>query len=165
MIVAIYRAVIYVAVPLIILTPFALSVSVTRRSPRSLRLSAVSGMFAGLVAFATYLVGSFSGARAPELGLSKTPHFSWFPLASGIVVGFTILLLAQSFTRIRPGLVGLFVLFLSATSSTATFSYFFASPIRDATVFLALGSLFGVLLYIVLNPDLARELLGTTRHG
>lgn len=154
---SVYNSIIYVGVPMIILSMLFLSMYLAVKTPRESRLSATAGLFAGLVAFTIYLVGSFSGANPPRAGLEHTPSFKWLPLVAGVVAGFMIPFLAQKFQRIHAGLTGIFVLFLSATSSTATFSYFFASSLRDVTIFLALGSLFGILIYAVFYHPLIRD--------
>lgn len=154
---SIYHAVVYIAVPAIMLSMLALSVYIMLRAPQGFRMSAVAGFSAGLVAFAIYVFSSFSDFRSPTLGLDAIPTFKWLPIVIGAAVGFGLLLLGGLLEILRPGLVGLFVLFLAATSSTAAFSYFFASPLRADSIYLALGCLFGLLVYVVLFPGNVRE--------
>ncbi len=157
MFLSIYHAIVYVAVPLIMFTMLALSLYITARVQDDFRWSAIAGLCAGFVAFATYVVSSFSNFKSPTLGLNAIPAFDWSPAIIGIVVGFGLLLLGRYVEVMRPGLVGLTVLFLSATSSTATLSYFFASHLRNFTIYLALGTLFGLLLFMVIFPRDVRE--------
>ena len=121
----VYHAVVYIAVPVIMLLMLMLSLFVTARVPREYRLSSVAGLFAGFVAFAIYVVSSFSDFRSPTLGLDAIPTFKWLPIVIGAAIGFGLLLLGQFLDVARPGLVGLFVCF-GGTSSMAGFSYFFA---------------------------------------
>ena len=115
-----------------------------------MRLPAIAGLAAGLVAFAIYVVSSFSDLRSPSLGLEPIPKFQLFPLIIGGAAGFGLLPLGKFLDNARSGLVGLFILFLTATSSSALFSYFFASPLRTSAIYLALGFMSGALVNIVL---------------
>lgn len=155
----IYHAIVYIAVPVIMLSTLGLGIFVTMRAPRNSKLSAVAGFAAGLVVFAIYVVSEFSNFRSPTLGLNAIPTFKPIPVAIGAAVGFGLLLLGQFLEIARSGLLGLFVLFLVATSSTAAFSYFFNSSLRANTIFLALGCLAGLLIYIVLFSQYVRSSL------
>jgi hypothetical protein len=155
----VFHAVIFVAIPAIILLMLGVSVFIVLRARSEFRASAIAGLCTGLVLWVTYVFSSFSGAQTPELGVIRPPSFNWVPLAAGIVVGFTILLSAHYFDRMRAGMVGLFVMFLSSTSLTGVFSYFFASSVRGITIYVALGSLLGILLHLVFFSGLIREVL------
>jgi hypothetical protein len=158
----VFHAILYVVVPVIMLSMLGLGVFVTMRVPRSFKLSALAGFAAGLVIFAIYFVSEFSNFRSPSLGLNAVPTFKPVPIIAGAAIGFGLLLLARFLEVARAGLVGLFIMFLVATSSTAVFSYFFNSPLRADTVFLALGCLGGLLVYVVLFSDSVRTTLRST---
>lgn len=124
------------------------------------RLSARAGLFAGLVAFAIYVVSSFSALQAPSLRALKLPTFHPIPAAIGAVLGFTLLQLVQlAKEKMTAGLVGLFVLFLVGTSSVAVFSYFFASPLRGFAIYFTLSTLFGMLVDVMLFPTAIETIL------
>lgn len=127
----------------------AFSLYITINAPRHYRLSTNAGFLAGLVAFTIYLVSSFSKAQIPAIGLDHTPAIHWTPILIGGLLGFTTPFLVH-IEQLRPGLLGLLTLFLSATSSIAVFSYLYVSPLRDLFIFLALSAMLGMLLHVVL---------------
>ncbi len=71
----VYHAVLYIVIPVIMLSMLALGVYVTMRVPRSFKISALAGFAAGLVIFAIYFVSEFSNFRSPTLGLNAIPTF------------------------------------------------------------------------------------------
>lgn len=136
---------------------FVAGLYVSQRA-KNFQYSAYAGLCAGLVCFVIYVVSSFTTFQAPSLVVKTLPSFHILPVTLGAVLGFLILLLLN-YLRRPSGLVGLFVLFLIASSSIAAFSYFFASPLRSFAIYFALGSLFGMLLHIILFPEAIREIL------
>jgi hypothetical protein len=158
----IYDAVINIVIPGIMLAMLIFSVYVAGKASSRYRLSAIAGLSAGLVVFAIYVVSSLSASESPQFALNRTPTFSWLPVGIGIVLGFTALFLVHV-PQLRSGLIGLFTLFLAATSSVAVFSYFFASPLRDFSIFFALSALFGMLLHVALFPEGVRDVLNTDK--
>jgi hypothetical protein len=132
------------------LVMFALPLYITARIPKELRYPAIAGVFAGLVAFAIYVVGSLSDFRSPSHGLGALPKFQLFPVVVGGAAGFGMLLLGKFLDNTRSGLVGLFIAFLTATSSIALFSYYFASPLRTSAIYLAFGFMSGACVNIML---------------
>ena len=106
-------------------------------------------MYAGLVAFALYVVSVDIDLRTSAV---RPIGFHWIPIAAGLISGFGLLLLVQRFWQGAVGLVGLFVLFLVASSSIATFSHFFASPFRNFAIDFSLATLFGMLLNVIIFP-------------
>jgi hypothetical protein len=145
----IYSAIIYTIVPAIILSIFVLSLYIAVKLPKESRPSGIAGLFAGIVAFAIYVVSSFSYPSSPAADLSSLPTFKLAPVVIGGVAGFGLLLLIKFLGTARSGLVGLFIAFLTATSSSALFSYFFASPLRAYAINLAFGVIFGALVNIL----------------
>jgi hypothetical protein len=146
-------------VPVIMLLTFGAGVLITQRSGDDFRVSARAGLCAGLVAFAIYVASSSFSEQTSIGGPIKLPGFHWIPLAAGAVVGFGMLLLVD-YLKLAAGLVGLFVLFLIASSSIAEFSYFFSSPLRDFAIDFSLSTLFGMLLNIILFPGTTKKLRG-----
>jgi MFS family permease len=144
----IYHAIIYILAPATMLSPLVLSLFIAIRLPKESRLPAVAGLFSGIIAFAIYVVSSFSDITSAAIGLNFLPAFKLVPVAVGGVVGFGLLLLIKFLRTARAGLVGLFIAFLAATSSIALFSYFFASPLRASLIYLALGFIGGTYVNI-----------------
>ncbi|HCU93249.1 MAG TPA: hypothetical protein DHU96_11155 [Actinobacteria bacterium] len=154
----IYRIVVDFIVPGIMLVMFGVGIYLSAKVPQQFRLSAVAGLCAGLVAFAVYVVSSFTKFQAPALNVTSLPSFHWVPTIIGAVMGFAMLRVLQ-YLKLNAGLLGLFILVLIASSSIAAFSYFFASPLRDFAIYFALSTAVGMLLHVMLFPERIREIL------
>jgi hypothetical protein len=161
----VYHWIIYFIIPGIMIAILVVGIYLSQRVPNRYRLSARAGLGAGVLAFIIYVAASFRNLQAVPPNASTLPVFHWAPMIIGLVLGFAILLLMQ-LLRLTPALVGLFFLFLVATSSTAALSWFFVSSTRDFTIFFALSALLGTLLYIIFfsEKDVVRELLGRERQ-
>ena len=145
--------------PLIMLAALNLGIYISRHGTREYRLSANSGLYAGLVAFSIYVVSSFSSSQTLQLRVLQLPGFNFLPVALGIVLGFAVLQIVR-ISKLTSGLVGFFILFLVASGSIALFSYFFASPLRNFTVYFALSTLFGGLISVMLFPGVILYIMG-----
>ncbi|WP_067538201.1 hypothetical protein [Nocardia crassostreae] len=140
----------YVIVPGTLFIMLMAAVIVAFRAPQSQRLSAAAGVVGGLIAFGLYFSTTFEGTdAAAKAGLAKPQEAPWMIGIGGFVIGFAALFVIQRI-RLRHGMLGLFTLFLTATSMIALRGYFYESPYRDVAVQFAFGSLFGMFLYVVL---------------
>ena len=157
----VYHWVIYFIIPAIMIAVLVAGIYISQRVPSRYRLSARAGLGAGVIAFIIYVAASFRSLEAEPPNASTLPTFHWVAALTGLAVGFVLLLLLQ-LLRLTPALVGLFFLFLVATSSTAAFSWFFVSHTRDFTIFFALSALLGTLLYVIFfsEKDVVKDILG-----
>lgn len=155
----IYGSVVWVVIPLIILSMliFSLMIVANVTVPDS-KVSVRAGLLAGLVLFVIYVVSQLQSIHVPDLS-NYSPHFNWFNgivLLIGFIVGFFFLWGIRILAPTR--LVGLLTLILSAASLSALFSYFFASNVRDVTLFFALSTVFGILVHVMFFPKTLREI-------
>jgi hypothetical protein len=155
---SIYNAILNVVIPGIMLAMLIFGIYIAAKTSKVNRISAIAGISAGFVAFAIYVVSSFSNSQAPQAGVGEIPVFHWIPVAVGLVLGFAVLRVAP-LLKVHASLVGLLTLFLTATGAISSFSYFFMSPSRDFTIFFGLSVLFGMLTHLALFSTLTREIL------
>ena len=113
--------------------------------------SSRAGFWAGLVIFVVFVISQLHLARAPDLSLNQLPQLELLPLLVGALVGFNILLVARLIRA--EALLGIETLLLSAASSIALFSYIFMAGARNGMSYLALGTVFGALLFVVFFPQ------------
>ena len=113
--------------------------------------SSRAGFWAGLVIFVVFVISQLHLARAPDLSLNQLPQLELLPLLVGALVGFNILLVARLIRA--EALLGIVTLLLSAASSIALFSYIFMAGARNGMSYLALGTVFGALLFVVFFPQ------------
>ena len=155
---AVYKSIVYILAPAIMLSIFALAIYITVKVSRESKISAIAGLCLGLIFFVTYAWSSFSGFERLTIALGL-PAFGWLPTVIGSIVGFGLLLLGRILEIARSALSGLFILFLTATSSSAIFNYYFDSLSRSEFIYLGLGGIFGILIYLVLFPDAIRGMI------
>jgi hypothetical protein len=157
----VYHWIIYFIIPGIMITILVVGIFLSQRVPSRYRVSARAGLGAGVVAFIIYIAASFSSLKAVPPNASTLPTFHWVAFIVGLAIGFGLLLLLQ-LLKLAPAIVGLFFLFIVATTSTAAFSWFFVSRNRDFTIFFALSALLGILLYIIFfsEKEVVKEILG-----
>lgn len=162
---SVYHWIIYFIIPGIMIAILVTGIIISQRVPSRYRLSARAGLGAGVVAFVIYIAASFSSLKAEPPNASTLPTFHWVAFIAGLALGFGLLLLLQ-LLKLAPAVVGLFFLFIVATTSTAAFSYFFVSRTRDFTIFFALSALLGILLYIIFFSEevVVKEILGRQRN-
>jgi len=162
----IYGCFVWVIIPLIILSMLIFSlVIVARVTMPDSKVSVRAGLLAGLVLFVIYVVSQLQSIHVPNLS-SYSPHFnllSVLVLLIGFVVGFFFLWGIRIVAPTR--LVGLLTLILSSASLSALFSYFFASNIRDITLFFALSTVFGILVHVMFFPKTLREIFVSDKVG
>lgn len=132
--------------PAIMVCMFVTAVYLIRKAPEYFPVMA--GFLAGLVAFTTYAVSSFSRLEAIPFNASALPTFQWVPAVVGVALGILALWFLQKF-ELNASLLGLFVLVLVASSTIAVYSYFVTTPWRRYSIYFTLGLMFGVLLYLV----------------
>lgn len=155
----IYGSFVWVIIPLIILSMLIFSLMIVARvTMADSKISVRAGLLAGLVLFVIYVVTQLQSIHVPNLS-NYSPHFNLFSgvvLLIGFIVGFFLLWGIRILAPTR--LVGLLVLILSAASLSALFSYFFASNVRDITLFFALSTVFGILVHVMFFPKTLREI-------
>jgi hypothetical protein len=154
----VYKSIVYILAPAIMLSFLVLAIYITVKVSRESKISAIAGLCLGLIFFATYVWSSFSSFERSTVALGL-PAFGWLPTVVGSIVGFGLLLLGRILEIARSALAGLLILFLTATSSSAIFSYYFSSLSRSESIDLGLGGIFGILIYIVLFPDAIRGMI------
>lgn len=160
----IYGCVVWIIIPMIILSMLIFSLMIVAHVtvPES-KVSVRAGLLAGLVLFVIYVVSQLQSIKVPNLS-RYSPHFDLFSgivLLIGFFVGFFFLWGIRILAPTR--LVGLLTLILSAASLSALFSYFFASNIRDITLFFALSIVFGILVHVMFFPKTLREIFASDR--
>ena len=147
----------WVIVPCIMLALLIYSLSIAGSVKDSeLKTSAWAGFWAGLVIFVIYVVSQLNQIREPDFDFSTLPGLLFFPMALGFAIGFVFLWMVKAMVPIR--LVGLITLLLSATSTSALFTYAFINSLRVSILYWALGTALGILLHIVLFPKSVRDL-------
>lgn len=149
----------WVVVPLIMFAVFAFSCVIvsTARTPES-RVSSWAGLFAGLVIFVVYVVSQLGQIREPDFRSGSLPGLLVDPLGRGLAAGFIFL----GFVRIAvpTRLVGLITLTLSASSTSAVFTYTFIDQQRVSVLYWTLGASLGILLHIVFFPTSIEHIFG-----
>jgi hypothetical protein len=154
----IYFAIIFIIIPGIILAFFVIAALLPKYADEdNARFSGRAGFWAGLVIFAVYAVSAVARITTPDFNFEQLPSFNWLGLIIGIIAGFVFLFLVELTLPSRG--IGILTLILCAASTIGFFSYLFNSGIRDFTMYLTLGALFGVLLNVIVNPALARGIL------
>jgi hypothetical protein len=83
---------------------------------------------------------------------------SWIVLIIGGGIGFFLLWIVRVLIPTRG--IGVVTLLLTAASTCSLFSYVFIADIRDVAMFLALGTLCGLLIHIMFFPDTIPEIFG-----
>lgn len=149
-------AITFILVPGVMLAMVALGVGIAIRPGGGPRLAAFAGVGAGIVAFTIYFT-LLPGTGQAIVTESNAAAFVISVL--GAVVAFAVLAVVQ-LGRYRRALVGLFPMFLVGTNTIALYSYFSASSLRVGVVQFALGSLFGILLYVIIFHDRFKKLFG-----
>jgi hypothetical protein len=143
------EAVVWGVVPGIIVALLILSmITVQRATGFELKVSVSAAWLAGQLLFVIYTVSQSQMLREAHFTMDYFPSFN---LSNGIIL---IVSLALGFflLRIREILISTkltvtITCVLSATSSSALFSYFYIASTRDAVTFSALGIAFGISLY------------------
>jgi hypothetical protein len=113
--------------------------------------SSRAGFWAGLVIFVVFVISQLGLVRTPDLNPSALPQLELLPLLGGALVGFVILFMVRIIKA--DALMGIVTLLLSAASSIALFSYIFMAGARNGMGYLALGTVFGALLFVVFFPQ------------
>ena len=135
----------WVVVPCIMLGWLLYALSKSRTT------SSRAGFWAGLVVFVVFVISQLNLVRAPDLSLNQLPQLELLPLAGGALIGFIVLLMVRLVKA--DALLGIVTLLISAASSIALFSYIFMAGARNGMVYLALGTVFGALLFVVFFPQ------------
>jgi hypothetical protein len=158
----IYFSIIFIIIPGIILAFFLISALLPgRAADRDAKFSGRAGFWAGLVLFAVYAVSAIAKVTTPDFSAERLPSFNWLGLIIGAIAGFVLLFFVELALPSRG--IGVLTLILCAASTIGLFSYLFNSGIRNFTMYLTLGALFGVLTNVIVNPSLARGILSSSR--
>lgn len=139
---------------MLVLFFFALSIA-ARTSAPEFRRSAWAGIWAGLLVLVIYIVSHSGDLGSSKLDFSTLPGLQISPLLIGLVAGFIFLLMVR-FLAHTP-VVGFITLLLSATSTSALFSYIFIDSLRLSVMYGSLGAALGILLHIVILPSSVKE--------
>jgi hypothetical protein len=144
-------------VPGIMLGVLFFNIIIVARTPQDERkISARAGFWAGLVLFVVYVISQLDTLREPAFTFGLLPRFSILAALDGFVIGFMFLWGVRFLVPTR--MVGLISLILSATSTSALYSYVFIESLRGTVLFLSLGVAFGALLHIVFFPASIRAI-------
>jgi hypothetical protein len=148
----IYGFVLWLIVPCIIFGMIIFSMVIAGHADE--KRSAWSGFFLGMIVFVLYIISKLSSLQAVDFTFNSFPNLafgSWMVLLLGLLSGFFLLFIVTMLKPTRG--VGVVTLFLSAASTCALFSYIFISSIRDTAMFFAFGTLCGLLIHVMFNPD------------
>jgi len=142
----------WVILPLIMLAIFAFAwiIASSARTPE-LKVSSWAGFWAGLVTFVVYVVSHLREIREPDLHVATLPGLDLLSLGFGLAVGFVFLWAVRNAVPTR--LVGLITLMLSASSTTAVFTYIFINSLHVSVLYWTLGAALGILMHIVFFPS------------
>ncbi|HYT41376.1 MAG TPA: hypothetical protein VEP90_03425 [Methylomirabilota bacterium] len=155
----IYGFVLWLIVPCIIFGMLIFSMTIAGHADE--KRSAWSGFFLGLIVFVLYVISKLSSLQIVDFTFNSFPDFgfgSWVVLLIGALVGFFLLFIVAMLKPTRG--IGVITLFLSGASTCVLFSYIFVSGIRDTAMFFALGSLCGLLVHIMFNPETIPQIFG-----
>jgi hypothetical protein len=145
----------WIIVPGVMLVLFFFALSIAAKSAPEFRRSAWAGIWAGLLVLVIYIVSHSGDLGSSELDFSTLPGLQVSPLLIGLVAGFIFLLMVR-FLAHTP-VVGFITLLLSATSTSALFSYIFIDSLRLSVMYGSLGAALGILLHIVILPSSVKE--------
>lgn len=142
----------WIVLPIIMFVLFLFSIAIVSSTRgEEQRISAHAGFWAGLVIFVIYVTSQVTALQTPRFAPYELEGL-WIPQAAiGVLIGFIFMLILKIFLPTR--LVGFITLSLSATSTSALFSYVFISYLRPIVLYWILGLALGILLYIILFPD------------
>jgi hypothetical protein len=140
-----------VILPLIMFAVFVFGwiIAHSARTPE-LKVSSWAGLWAGQVTFVVYVVSQLGQIREPNLRAAPLPGLLPLPLGWGLAAGFVFLWLVRH--AMPTCLVGLITLMLTASSTSAMFTYVFLDSLRVSVLYATLGTALGILLHIVLFP-------------
>lgn len=146
----------WLIVPLILLSLLNMAKRLANSAVgEDLKVSAWAGFWAGLVIFVILVISLLSQIYMPTMRIEDLPGIRILPLLIGFFSGFVILLAFHFAAPTR--LVGLITLLLSATSSSALFSYIFLAHLHAPILYLTLGLAVGVLVHIVMYPAFGKR--------
>jgi hypothetical protein len=149
----------WLILPSIMLAVFAFAWVIAKTARLAeLKVSAWAGFSAGLVIFVIYVVSQLGEIHDPDFRTSTLPGLLTLPLGAGLGAGIIFLWLVRLALPTR--LVGILTLMLSATSSSALFTYLFMTTLRVSVLYWTLGAALGILLHVVLFPESVRHVFG-----
>lgn len=141
----------WLIVPLILLSLLNMAKRLANSAVgEDLKVSAWAGFWAGLVIFVILVISLLSQIYVPTMRIEDLPGIKVLPLLIGFISGFAILLAFRCAAPTR--LIGFITLLLTATSSSALFSYIFLAHLHAPILYLTLGLAVGVLVHIVMFP-------------
>lgn len=148
----------WIIVPFILLCIFLFNRSVISKiAKEENRISNNAGFLAGLVLFIIYISITLENFQIPDF--SKTPTIQFNLI--GTIIGTTAgLIMLWGFKLIFPKRISaFFILFLTSASSSALYSYFFIQSFNTFLFSFALGTAFGALIHIMINPTSIKEII------
>lgn len=152
-----YGVVLWVIVPCIIVGMFIFAMIICSHADE--KRSAWSGFLLGLILFVLYIISKLSELQSINFAFNSFPKFgfgSWVTLILGGVVGFALLFIVRVLIPTRG--IGIVCLILTSASTCSLFSYIFVENIRDTAMFLALGTLCGLLVHVMFIPETLPEI-------
>lgn len=138
-------------IPLVMLSLFAYSILLTLRAPTgSRKVSAMAGLFAGLILFSIFAATTAPTGGFTSPDLIDIPLVSWIAVLIGIPVGYCAIPATRAL--MREGREGVLTLLFSASGTISVFSYFSVTGAQGFTFLLALTVAFGLLIFLVFHP-------------
>jgi membrane protein YdbS with pleckstrin-like domain len=144
----------WIVVPLILLTVLGYGCTLPRRSDDpSVRTSGKAGVVAGFIVFIIFVVSQQkNGLRfSLEVPAYSFDFFGISATVGGVISGFLIARIVDATRQYRA--FGFLVLFIVATTTIASYGYFFIKDVRSIVVFVSLGTMLGALLHIICFPE------------
>jgi hypothetical protein len=144
----------WLIVPIILLIIFIYALSLPYMdSKESVKKSGTAGIFAGLIIFLIFVVTRPSDTYqfSSEIPTYSVSFFSFFIVVIGFILGFFILGIIDVFRDTSK--LAFLVMILVSASMITTYCYFLFVSFRSTVVFIALGSMLGGLVKVMIAPD------------
>lgn len=146
----------WIIIPGIIIYFFYFSIKIYKSiKDNTNRISARSGILAGLVIFVIYFISQSKNSMLLINRINQFPKFQILPFLIGIMFGIGLLLLLNII--ISSSFIGVITLIFSSISSVGLFSYFFLNNLRAPTLFFILGLALGNLLFSIVKPETLKD--------
>lgn len=150
-------------IPLTMIAIFIFGLIIASRArERNAKVAAWAGFLAGFVCFVLYAISQKQTPQAALSSLSQLPTFAMSNLVTTVlctIIVAALLRLLSAFS-VLARYIGFITLILSGASLSALDSYFFVASFREPAIYLTLGFILGILLFIVVWPDEGRKLWG-----
>ena len=148
----------WLVIPGIIIYFFFFSVKIFHSiNDNTNRISARSGILAGLVIFVVYFVAQSKNSMLFIKQIEEFPKFQFLPFFIGIVIGVALLFLLHLI--LSTNFIGIITLIYSCIGSLGLFTYFFLNNLRAPTLYLILGLALGSLFFSIIKPETLKDIL------